>query len=115
MSTSPDKESNIKSIWTEIRRYLDLNIEYAKLTGAEKTTLLLTAVATAAIVGVLGILIFFFISIACVHWLADVISLALAYTIMSGVYVLLLVLFIVFRRQLLLNPVARFISRLFLR
>lgn len=110
-----DKENSLKSLWDEIRRYLELNLEYAKLTGAEKTTILLTAVATAAIVGVLAILIFFFLSIACVHWLGMVISMALAYTVMAGVYVLLLVVAVVFRRQLIIDPVAKFISRLFLR
>lgn len=110
-----EKENSLKTLWTEIRRYLELNIEYARLTAAEKTTILLTAVATSAIVGLLAVLIFFFISIACVHWLGMVISMALAYTVMAGVYVLLLVVAVVFRKQLIINPVAKFISRLFLR
>nr|MBD5376549.1 phage holin family protein [Bacteroides sp.] len=110
-----EKESSLKTLWAEIRRYLELNLEYAKLTGAEKITILLTAIATAVVIGVLAILIFFFFSIACVHWLGDLMSMALAYTIMAAVYALVLVVFIVFRRELLINPVAKFISRLILR
>ena len=91
------------------------NIEYAKLTGAEKITVLAAAMATSVIVGVLAILIFFFISIACVHWLGMVISMALAYTIMAAVYVVLLVVAWLFRRQLIVDPIAKFISKLFLR
>ena len=71
--------------------------------------------ATSVIVGVLAILIFFFISIACVHWLGMVISMALAYTIMAAVYVVLLVVAWLFRRQLIVDPIAKFISKLFLR
>ncbi len=109
------EETSIKSLWNELKRYLELNIEYAKLTGAEKVTLLLTAMATVAVIGVLGILIFFFVSIACVHWLGNVMNIAIAYSIMAGVYVLLLVVALVFRRLLIINPIAKFISRLFLR
>lgn len=110
-----EKPSSLKMLIDEIKQYLELNLEYAKLTGAEKTTVLLTAVALSAVVGVLAVLIFFFISIACVHWLGLVLNMALAYSIMAGVYVLLLVIALVFRRQLIVNPVARFITRLFLR
>ena len=110
-----DKENSFKKLWDEIHRYLELNIEYAKLTGAEKITVLAAAMATSVIVGVLAILIFFFISIACVHWLGMVISMALAYTIMAAVYVVLLVVAWLFRRQLIVDPIAKFISKLFLR
>ena len=110
-----EKESQLKTLWAEFRSYLELNIEYAKLTGAEKVTLLLTAAATVSIIAVLGILIFFFFSIACVHWLGDLVSVAMAYTIVAGVYVALLIVALVCRRRLIINPIAKFITRLFLR
>ena len=44
-----------------------------------------------------------------------VISMALAYTIMAAVYVVLLVVAWLFRRQLIVDPIAKFISKLFLR
>ena len=53
-----EKENSFKKLWDEIHRYLELNIEYAKLTGAEKITVLAAAMATSVIVGVLAILIF---------------------------------------------------------
>lgn len=113
---STPKEGRLSTIWHELREYLDLNIEYAKLTAAEKVAVLLTATASVLVVGVLGILIFFFVSLAAVYWLARAgMSVALAFTIMAGFYVLLLVLFYIFRKQLVLDPIARFISKLFMK
>lgn len=108
-------DNKFSALWHEVRQYFDLNVEYAKLTVAEKTAILLTAVATATVCGVLVVLVFFFISLAIVYWLGMVMSVALAYTIMGAFYVALLVVAIVFRRQLIINPISRFISKLFLR
>lgn len=115
LKSMAENKSTTQSLWGEIRRYLELNVEYAKLTAAEKVTILLTAIATVVVIGVLAVLVFFFVSLACVYWIGTAVSLPIAYSIMSGVYLLLLVAFIAFRRQLLLNPVAKFVSRLIMR
>ena len=110
-----DKSNRMTSLWAEFRSYMDLNIEYAKLTLAEKTTVLLTAMATAAIIGVLALIVLFFLSIAAVHWLALVMSLALAYSIMTGFNLLLLALVVILRKQLIVTPISKFVTKLILR
>lgn len=110
-----DKENRFKTIWLELRQYFELNIEYAKLTAAEKIAVLLTATATMAVCGLMALIILFFLSIAAVHWLALVMSLALAYTIMATFNILLLGLVLFFRKPLIIDPITQFVSKLILR
>ena len=110
-----EKENSYTKLWHLLQEYLKMNIEYARLTAAEKLTLFFTAVAVASGVFVLAIIFFFFLSLALVNWIAMGIGLVWSYIIMSAVYLLLIALLIVFRRQLIMNPVAKLVSRLLLK
>ncbi len=109
-----DNSHVYEHLWQEFQKFFRLNIEYAKLTAAEKVTMLLTAAAVSIGAFMLGIIFFFFLSLAIAHWLSEAISLAWAYACMSFFYLLLIVLLFLLRKPLILNPVSRFVSRLFL-
>ena len=110
-----DSPKTLTSLWAEARAYFENNIEYARLTAAEKIAVLLTSMAVAAVLGVLGCLIFFFLSMAVIYWLATVMPTALAYALMGALYVVAFILIFVFRKQWLINPIARFVSKVILR
>lgn len=105
-------KNQISSIWEEVKTTIHLNIEYAKLTGAEKLTLLISMAAVSAIIFVLGSLILFFISLATVWLIAEGTGLVWAYVIMASFYILMLVLLMAFRKKLIIDPVALYISKL---
>lgn len=111
--TMADKENQLHSFWIELRDTLKLNVDYAKLTAVEKLTVLFTTVALAVISLVLVTAILFFLSLAIAWWIAEGIGIAWAYCILFGFYLLLLILIIVFRKRLIINPIAGFVSRLF--
>ena len=70
----------------------------------------------AAAIVLLGVIVLFFLSIAAVYWLSLTgMSVALSYTIMAGFNLLLLVAIFMLRRQIIIDPIAKFISRLILR
>ena len=52
--------NSIQSLWTEVKTYLELQKEYLKLDSAEKLSVLLSAVATAAVCLILGLAALFF-------------------------------------------------------
>lgn len=106
---------NMRRIGSIVRRYLNLQIDYARLTAIEKATVLLSTVAFFALALVIGLLTLVFLSIGVGHWLAATVAPHLAYLFVSAFYLVVLVLFIVFRKQLIFDPAARFISRLFLK
>lgn len=96
-------------------KYITLQLDYAKLSAAEKLTVLLSTIAFFALAVIIGLITLVFISIGIGHWLSVTIAPYTAYLFVSLFYLLLLVLLIIFRRQLIFDPAARFISRLFLK
>lgn len=108
-----EKDNQLRTFWAELRDTLKLNVDYAKLTAVEKLTVLFTTMALALISLVLVTAIIFFLSLAIAWWIAEGIGIAWAYCILFGFYLLLLILIIVFRKRLIINPIAGFVSRLF--
>lgn len=108
-----EKGTQIKTIWEELKNYLSLNIDYARLTMSEKLTVLMTAVALCTVAFAIVTLMMFFLSMAVVRWIAISTGMIGAYFIMTGFYALLLCVAVVFRKALIINPIARFITKLF--
>ena len=105
----------VSSIWSEIKETITLNIEYAKLTATEKVTVLFSMAALALVCLILFSFVIFLISLGLMLLLAKSTGLFGACMIMAGIYAVFVVVAIVLRRQLIIDPVARFISRLILR
>ena len=86
-----NKTNSLKDLWQEARQWFELNIDYAKLTVAEKLSVLAAAAAVGIVCLLLGVIVLFFLSIAAVYWLSLTgMSVALSYTIMAGFNLLLL-------------------------
>lgn len=105
----------VSSIWSEIKETISLNIEYAKLTATEKITVLCSMAALALVCLILASFVIFLISLGLMLLLAKSTGLFGACMIMAGIYAVFVVVAILLRRQLIIDPVARFISRLILR
>lgn len=106
-------EDNTYSLLYKLaRRLFQLKIEDARLTLAVKLTKLFGAIVVAAVSFILFLCIMTFVSIALANLLSDVMQPAWAYLIIAGFYALVLVVIILARRALVMDPIARFISRL---
>lgn len=102
----------IKDIFVQGRDWIKLEIEYAKLTVAEKFTLLLSAMIIGAICLLMGMVVLILLSFALVELFKMMIPPVLAYMAVSGIICLLILVLYLLRNPLLLNPIARFITRL---
>lgn len=111
----PEIRDQIASIWTEIKETLKLNVDYAKLTATEKLTVLLSTIGLALVCFAMASIIIFLISLGLMLLLAKSTGLFGACMIMAGIYAVILVAAILLRRQLIVDPIARFISHLFLK
>ncbi len=109
-----NSKSQISTLCGTLKRLASLYVDNAKLTMSEKTTELIGALAVGMIVLQFGILAMVFLVIGLSAWLDDYLSPQWTFIIVAG-FIILLVLSIVFlRKQLIYNPIARFISKLFL-
>lgn len=110
-SHSETTSSIYNSIGT-VKRLGSLYLESMKLKTTEKITVLLSSIAYIAVIIAVGLVCLVFISIGIGHLLATTIAPHLAYLFIAAFYLLLFVLAIVFKRQIFVDPIARFMSRL---
>ncbi len=108
-----ESENQFRTLWAEAKNYFTLNIDYAKFTLAEKLTVFLTAASVIAVAFVLVAIMMFFVSMALVRWIAQATGMVGAYFIMTGAYAVLFGLFFALRKPLIVNPISRFITKLF--
>lgn len=103
------------SLLNDVKKYIDLNIDYMKVAGTEKLAIILSGIAVVAAVMILGGIALFYISFSGVYLIeAWVGSESLAYLIVGIIMLILLLIVYAFRMKLIVNPIARFVSKLFL-
>lgn len=94
------------------KRLLGLHFENIRLKTTEKITILLSAIAFYAVAMAMGLVCLVFISIGLGHLLATTIAPHLAYLLIAVVYLFLFIMVFLLKRQLFIDPIARFMSRL---
>lgn len=104
--------SNIADIRSSLRRLVALYVENAKLTAAEKLTLLLSGAVLFVIALVFITFALIFGAVAIYQLMALSMSPIVAAAILAGAFVLLVILAFLLRKPLIVDPIARFISRL---
>lgn len=109
-----ENENSFARLWGTVKKYLTFQIEYAKLTAAEKLTMIFGAVALGFIFIMLATVIGLFASLAIAYLLADAVGMEWAFAIMAAFYLLVAVFLYVFRKQIILDPIARFLSKVIL-
>lgn len=104
----------LENIFNDIKNYLELKKEYAKLNIIEKTSM----IGTFVLIFCISIWAFFFASVYLSIALVFVLERAFnnivpALFIVSGLNLLIIILLIIFRKPLFMNPLVRLISKLF--
>lgn len=107
-------ENKYTDLWEELKKFFSLQVDYVKLTAVEKLVVLLSAIALVAVLLILGACVLFYLSFAIVYLLVDVIGCVWgAYLIVSGIFVVLSLIVFAMRKTLILDPVAKFLTKLF--
>ncbi|MCM1066303.1 MAG: phage holin family protein [Muribaculaceae bacterium] len=114
MTSKDDSSGTFRNLSEAVTQYTKLLVEDTRLSVAEKLTRMLSAIALCALLTILSTVALVFISIAVGVALADAIDPLWSFIIVAGFYIVLLALLVVCRTPLLVNPIARFISRLLL-
>jgi len=111
-----NEEIDYKRLITEARNTFSHEWQYGKLSGVEKLTILLSAVAFIVVLGVVGLFALHHLLAALITVLADALQCQWgAHLIVVGLLLLLVLVVVAFKKQLIVNPIARFLSKLFLK
>lgn len=107
-----DTETNgFQRIFSQGKEYVELKVKYARLTVAEKLSVMLSSALIILILVLAFSIAMFFISAALVSVMSESVGSAWSCAIMGGAYLIVVVLFIAFRKPLVVNPVTRFVTR----
>lgn len=102
------------SLWMQLRKLFNLEVDNAKMLLTEKLTVLVARITVCAVTFVVGTCTLIFASMGVADILLENLPARWTYLIVAGFYALLMVLLLVFRRRVFVNPVARFMSRVIL-
>ena len=103
----------IRSIFDQSKTWLRLELEYAKLTVAEKLTLLMSSLILGFVCLLLGVVVLIMLAFSLSEAFRLIMNPALAYLATAGAICVLLALLYLLRKPILLNPIARLITRVF--
>ncbi len=115
--TDEEKENSstaYQHLYDEVRRLVGLEVENARLMVTEKLTMLLGRVTLVAVCFVISACVLIFLSMSISDLLLENFKPWATYMIVAGFYALLICIVALFRRQLIVDPIARYLSRVFL-
>ena len=113
-SNSKNIES-IGKLLLEFKKYLELQKEFVKLDATEKMTVILSAILIVTVLLLLGSIVLLFLTFALAYYLGDVLgSLSLGFGLISAFIMLLTVIFYLNRNRMVIQPMARFMTKLIL-
>ena len=111
-SNSKNIESIVKLL-LEFKKYLELQKEFVKLDATEKMTVILSAILIVTVLLLLGSIVLLFLTFALAYYLGDVLgSLSLGFGLISAFILLLTVIFYLNRNRMVIQPMARFKTKL---
>ncbi len=112
MLSSQKNIEAMTNLASDVKDYVELKFEYAKIEAAEKATHLISSVVVFLFAVILGAAIMAFVSFTLAFILAQKVGIAIAFGIISVCYVLLFVALFALRRRYIEEPVARFFGNL---
>lgn len=108
---STDKNiETIAELIEVIRHYIGLQTKYVKLDVIDKIVRLLTALIMVAVLTILLFLGLIYLSFAAVYAMQSFLGTAMAFACVAGIYLLIFVLCIVFRKKWIEGPLVRFLA-----
>lgn len=114
MFSNDQNIETISQLVETVKHYVGLQSEYMKLDIVEKTVKILTVIAMTAILSFLLILVLIYFSFAAAYALEAVAGRVGAFAIVAGIYLLLLLLFVIFRKSWIERPLVKFLASLLL-
>jgi hypothetical protein len=115
MPKSQEPVENFQQLYNDIKKYVELQSEYVKIEFVEKMTILLSTLLLVSLIIVLAVFVLFYLFFSLAYTLESLVGgMAVSFCIISAIYLVLIGLLLIFRKQFIINPLVRFLSKLFL-
>lgn len=114
MLSSDKNVETIAQLAEIVKHYLGLQKEYLKLDVIDKIVRLLTFAALSIVFFLIVVGVAMFCSFALAFWLASYTGTALAFLVVGGIHILLMIVIFIFRKEWIEKPLVRFLANLLL-
>ncbi|MFV0390524.1 MAG: phage holin family protein [Paludibacteraceae bacterium] len=111
--TADNKSNGFQKLFFEVKDYVDIKIDYLKVVSVEKLTKIVSLLILLATTIILATAIFFYLMFALAYALAPHLGFIASFAIVAGVLFLKLVILLVFRKNLIINPILKMMVKLF--
>jgi hypothetical protein len=112
MFSNDNNVETIAQLVEAVKRYVGLQSEYIRLDVIEKTVRLLTAIAIISVFVLLLIIAMIYFSFAAAFALETLTGRVGAFCIVGAFYLLLFILFVIYRKRLVEKPLVHFLASL---
>lgn len=114
MSSNNSFTERFLEIWEAGKQYIELQKRYTRLEVIEKLSVLLSTLLLVLIISTLGIMFLFYLSFTLAYILEPVVGgLMGSFGIVSILVLTIIAFILLLRKQLIVNPIVKFISGLF--
>lgn len=104
----------MKSVVSDLKNWLSLEVEYMKLTAAEKISVLVSTLVLVIILFIVFMVVLIVFAFALVDLFSMMMPHSLACVTVGGILLVFLGLLYIFRNVLVVNPITKLITKLFL-
>ncbi|MDE6549211.1 MAG: hypothetical protein K2L22_09440 [Muribaculaceae bacterium] len=104
-----------KDLLARSKDWATLELEYAKLTAAEKLTMLAGLACTGAVCLLFGITALIMFGISLAFLFKEIMGFALSFLAAGGCVLVLLAIIYFLREKIIINPIARIITKILLK
>jgi hypothetical protein len=110
MFSNNENIETISQLVEVLRHYVSLQSEYQKLNVTEKIVRLLTVITMTLVLSFFVVLVLIYASFAIAFALEPLLGLPLAFTAVAAAYIIVLLLFVTFRKRWIEKPLVRFLA-----
>ena len=116
MFASDKSIESLRQLFIEFKKYLNLQQEYTRLEVTEKLSVLLSMLILVLLTVILCMMALFYLSFTLAWVLAPAVgSITLGFSLIAILYIILALLLVAFRKRLIIDPMVKFLARLFLK
>ena len=113
MADKTESNNGFQKLFIDVKDFVDLKIDYLQVGLVEKLTRLVAKLLISITSVIIVMAILFYLLFALAYALAPTLGFIASYAIIAGIFFLILVIVLVFRKELIVNPLLKLMVDLF--
>lgn len=109
-----NKGEDLKNSISNLKEWFNMEVEYIKLTASEKVSVLISTLILLMSLFIVGLVVLIVFAFALVDLFSLMMPHALACVTVGGIFIFLLLVVYLLRTPLVINPITKLITKLFL-